>query len=245
MVSCDFSGQELRLAAHGSKDPLWVNAMLNGEDLHSIVASNVFNIPIENVRDKPEFLKGKSYRDVAKTINFGLIYGMSKFKLSNTLGISVEDADKIIKDYFKNTKDLNQMLEQYKQFGLDNGYIRSYSPYRIIRYFPKWKANRSEMDQKDIGSIERQSMNTPVQAGGSQMCKRALYLVRKYIKDNELQDLVYIVMTIHDQIDCEVIDWFAEEWSLIQKNIMEEAGREIITNVPVLSEITISDCWSK
>lgn len=71
MVSCDFSGQELRLTAHGSLEPLWVEAFNNGEDLHSKVASMVFKIPLEDVRNKPDFLRGKSYRDAAKTVNFG------------------------------------------------------------------------------------------------------------------------------------------------------------------------------
>lgn len=77
------------------------------------------------------------------------------------------------------------------------------------------------------------------------MTKRALYLIRKYIKDNNLQDKVFIVMTVHDQIDCEVEESFAEEWSLIQQNIMQKSGEEIINNIPVLSDITISDVWTK
>jgi len=79
------------------------------------------------------------------------------------------------------------------------------------------------------------------------MCKRALVLVRDYIKLHKLSDRVKIIMTVHDQIDCEVDENYAEEWSLIQKKLMEEAGREIITNtdIPVLSEITISNCWTK
>jgi DNA polymerase I-like protein with 3'-5' exonuclease and polymerase domains len=71
MVSCDFSGQELRLCAEGSQEPLWLDAFNNGEDLHSKAASMVFKISLEEVRDKPEFLRGKSYRDAAKTVNFG------------------------------------------------------------------------------------------------------------------------------------------------------------------------------
>lgn len=71
MVSCDFAGQELRLTAFGSKEPLWVDAFNKGEDLHSNVASMVFKIPLDKVKDKPDFLRGKSYRDAAKTVNFG------------------------------------------------------------------------------------------------------------------------------------------------------------------------------
>lgn len=245
MVSCDFSGQELRLTAFGSKEPLWVDAFNKGEDLHSNVASMVFKVPLEKVRDKPDFLRGKSYRDAAKTVNFGLVYGMSKYKLADTLSIDVDAADMIIKNYFKATAALNNFLAGCRAYGMKYGYIRCFAPYKIIRYFPKWNADRELMDFKDIGSIERASMNTPIQSAGGQMTKRALVLLRNYIKTNNLQNKVYIVMTVHDQIDCEVEESFVEEWSLIQKEIMESAGREIITNVPVLSEITISDCWTK
>lgn len=245
MVSCDFAGQELRLTAFGSNEPLWVDAFNKGEDLHSNVASMVFNVPLDNVRDKPEYLRGKSYRDAAKTVNFGLVYGMSKYKLSDTLSIDVNSADMIIKDYFKATAKLNSFLAWCRNYGVSKGYIRSFAPYKIIRYFPNWKPVKEAMEFKDIGIIERASMNTPIQASGGQMTKRALVLLRKYIKENNLQDKVYIVMTVHDQIDCEVKESFVEEWSLIQKSIMEDAGREIITNVPVLSEITISDSWTK
>jgi len=245
MVSCDFSGQELRLTAFGSKEPLWVDAFNKGEDLHSNVASMVFKVPLENVKDKPDFLRGKSYRDAAKTVNFGLVYGMSKYKLADTLSIEIDAADMIIKNYFKATVQLNNFLAGCRAYGIRHGYIRSFAPYKIIRYFPKWKPIKEAMEFKEIGSIERASMNTPIQSSGGQMTKRALVLLRKYIKDNNLQDKVYIVMTVHDQIDCEVIESFADTWALIQKEIMESAGKEIITNIPVLSDITISDSWTK
>lgn len=245
MVSCDFSGQELRLVAEGSQEPLWVNAFLNGEDLHSNVAAMVFKVPMESVRDKPDFLRGKSYRDVAKVINFGLVYGMSKFKLADTLDISVEAADTIIKDYFKATQALNNYLAKSRRDGVRDGYITSFEPYKMIRWFPQWKKDFNQEDFKDKGSIERASMNTPIQASGGQMTKRALALIRKYIKEHNLQNAVYVVMTVHDQIDCEVAEAFVDEWSVIQKGIMEDAGREIIKTIPVLSEITISDTWTK
>lgn len=245
MVSCDFSGQELRLCAEGSQEPLWLDAFNNGEDLHSKVASMVFKVSLEEVRDKPEFLRGKSYRDAAKTVNFGLIYGMSKFKLADTLSIEVKDADKIIKDYFKATGKLNEYLNKCRKYGMKYGYIRSFKPYSIIRWFPKWEQIIERDDFKMVGEIERASMNTPIQASGAQMVKRALHLIRTYIKENNLQDKVYIVMTVHDQIDCEVQSDFAEEWSLIQQRLMQDAGAEIIKTIPVLSDITISDAWTK
>jgi DNA polymerase I-like protein with 3'-5' exonuclease and polymerase domains len=245
MVSCDFSGQELRLCAEGSQEPLWLDAFNNGKDLHSEVAAMVFKVPLDKVKDKPEVLRGKSYRDVAKIISFGLIYGMSKFKLADTLSIEVKDADKIIKDYFRATEKLNIYLNKCRKYGMKHGYIRSFKPYSIIRHFPKWQDVKDKEDFKVVGEIERASMNTPIQGSGAQMTKRALYLIRKYIKTNLLHDKVRIVMTVHDQIDCEVQEDFAEEWSKIQQSIMQEAGAEIIKTIPVLSDITISNSWTK
>jgi DNA polymerase I-like protein with 3'-5' exonuclease and polymerase domains len=84
-----------------------------------------------------------------------------------------------------------------------------------------------------------------IQASGAQMTKRALYLIRKYIKDHSMNDKVHIIMTVHDQIDCEVHESIVDEWSLIQKQLMEQAGSEIIKTIPVLSDITISNSWTK
>lgn len=247
MVSCDFSGQELRLTAEASQEPLWLDALNNGEDLHSKAASMIFKVDLNTVRDKPDFLRGKSYRDAAKTLQFGLVYGMSKFKLADSLSIDVDVADKMIKDYFKVTEKLNNFLASCRRYGVNKGYIRSLKPYSIIRYFPGWNPE-TIMDKDNFklrGEIERASMNTPIQASGGQMTKRAMVLLRNYIKEYNLQDKVYIVMTVHDQIDCEVEENFAEEWSVIQKRIMEEVGAEIIKSIPVLSEVTINSQWTK
>lgn len=240
IVSCDFSGQELRLVAFVSKETVWMDAFKEGKDLHSEVASMVFDVPLDKVKDKPEFLRGKSYRDVAKTVNFGLVYGMSEFKLSKTLSIDIKDAKDMIDKYFANLPNLNKFLLTASNYGKKNLMIRTCKPFSRIRFFNDYKD-----DFKKIGEIERASKNTIIQGSGADMCKLALVNIREYIKKNKLQDKVKIVMTVHDQIDCEVINDYAEEWSLIQKELMESAGRVIIKDIPVLSEITISDCWSK
>jgi DNA polymerase-1 len=170
---------------------------------------------------------------------------MSKFKLADTLDIEVNEADKIIKNYFKATPYLNKYLERCRKYGMKYGYIRSFPPYSIKRFFPKWEDLRDKDDFKAVGEIERASQNTPIQASGAQMMKLAMCRVRQYIKEHNLQTKVYPVMTVHDQLDCEVLESYAEEWSLIQKKIMEDAGREFIKCIPVLSDITISKTWTK
>ena len=93
-----------------------------------------------------------------------LVYGMSKYKLADTLSIEVDAADMIIKNYFKATVQLNNFLAGCRAYGMKYGYIRCFAPYKIIRYFPKWKPIREAMEFKEIGSIERMSMNSPIQA---------------------------------------------------------------------------------
>jgi DNA polymerase-1 len=165
---------------------------------------------------------------------------MSEFKLSNTLSIPIEDAKQMIDKYFKNLPKLNEFLKSASAYGKKNLMIRTCKPYRRIRFFDDPKG-----DNKLIGEIERASKNTVIQGSGADMCKLALVNIRKYIKQNNLQDKVKVVMTVHDQIDCEVTADYAKEWSLIQKKLMEDAGSVIIQGIPVLSEITISDCWTK
>ena len=243
IVSCDFSGQELRILAHVSKEPVWLEAFRQGRDLHSEVASMVFNVEIDKVKDKPEFLKGKSYRDVAKTINFGLAYGMSEFKLSKTLDISVEIAKDMIDKYFSNLGELNKFLSQAARFGTKQGFIRTCKPFGRIRWF---KENGGSIDDfKRFGEVERGAKNTVIQGTGADMTKLALIYISNYIKINKLQDKVKIVMTVHDQIDCEVEESYAQEWSIIQRDLMIKAGEVIIKDIPVLADISINDKWSK
>lgn len=165
IIGIDYAGQEARIAASGSKDELWVNTFLSGKDLHSEVCKLMFNIDDTLVRTKPEFLRGKSYRDVAKTINFGVLFGMSEFKLSNTLMITVEEAKALIQKYFAATKQLKNYLDGCAAYGLKNGYIRTYKPYSGIRWFPQWKPNLGWQDKNIIGEISRASYNTPKRMG--------------------------------------------------------------------------------
>lgn len=246
IIGIDYAAQEARLAACGSKDDLWLNTFLQGKDLHSEVCKLMFGITDDLVRTKPDFLRGKSYRDAAKTINFGVLFGMSEFKLSKSLSISVEEARDLIKQYFAATKQLKSYLDACASYGLKNGFIRSFKPYSGIRYFPKWRDNlNSWEDKKIIGEITRASYNTPIQASGAIITKIALIKIRDYIYNNKLEDRVKLIHVVHDAIYTEVIDEFAEEFSKIQSNLMQEAGKEFNLQLEMLTDISIAKCWNK
>jgi DNA polymerase-1 len=247
-VNIDYSGQELRITTEGSREPVWIDALNNNRDIHAEVASMMFKVPVDKVREKPEFLRGKTYRDIAKNLNFGIIYGMSEFKLAKELVISKQEAKDMITSYYKALPKLKSYLDACKAYGMKNGYIRTFKPYSLIRFFPEWAGISALQDwekKKAIGSIERQSGNSPIQGSGAIVTKLALVAIRNYILDNSLQEKVKLISTVHDEINCEVKEDFAEEWSKIQRDLMIKAGQEIIKIVPVEVDCKITDHWKK
>lgn len=162
------------------------------------------------------------------------------------MSISVEEAQSIIDKYFEAVPKLIEYLNKCADYGMAHGYIRSYKPYSFVRYLPGWYPGLSkDTDEYLYERLRRICFNTPIQASGAFMTKKALVEINKYIVKNNLQHAVKIIMAVHDQIDIEVKEDFAEEWSRIQKSIMETVGTSLVKNVSILSEITISDCWTK
>tara|TARA_B100001094_G_C18166766_1_gene792600 strand:+ start:488 stop:2353 length:1866 start_codon:yes stop_codon:yes gene_type:complete len=238
IVSVDYSGQELAIIAYGSQDPVWIKCRKNNEDLHSVCAELVFG-------DKWRTGDKKALRTMIKTINFGLAYGMSKFKLSDTLNISVDEADKLIKKYFSAFPNIKSFLNKLGQYGVTNGFIRTFKPYRRIRWFPGWYKGIAfaAQDFKTKGSIERASKNTPIQGTGADMIKQSMILIREHIKKFKLP--CYMVTQVHDEIGVEVRDDFAEEWAKLQCKLMKEAGAMIIKGFDMTVDYTITKKWSK
>jgi DNA polymerase I-like protein with 3'-5' exonuclease and polymerase domains len=238
IVSVDYSGQELAIIAYGSQDPVWIKCRKNNEDLHSVCAELVFG-------DKWHTGDKKALRTMIKTINFGLAYGMSKFKLSDTLNISVDEADLLIKKYFSAFPNIKAFLNKLGQYGVDYGHIRTFKPFRRIRWFPGWYKGiaYAPQDFKTKGAIERASKNTPIQGTGADMIKQSMILIREHIKKFNLP--CYIVTQVHDEIGVEVRDDFAEEWAKLQCKLMKEAGAMIIKGFDMTVDYTITKKWSK
>jgi len=238
IVSVDYSGQELAIIAYGSQDPVWINCRKNNEDLHSVCAELVFGEQW-HTGDKI------ALRTMIKTINFGLAYGMSKFKLSDTLNISVDEAAKLINKYFSAFPNIKAFLHKLGRYGVENGHIRTFKPFRRIRWFPNWfkGIHTSQKDFKTMGAIERASKNTPIQGTGADMIKQSMVLIREHIKKFDLP--CYMVTQVHDEIGVEVRDDFAYEWAQLQCKLMKEAGAMIIKGFDMTVDYTITKKWSK
>lgn len=258
LVGLDLSGQELRLIAQGSQEPTWIDIFNKGLDLHSEITLRVFDdIKIEDVKKPHEeiyvnkqkvILRGKDPRYIVKTLNFGLAYGMTEYKLSNELGIDLQSAKSIKDSYFAGVPKLEKFLNDCANYGKKNGYIRSFRPYSGIRFFDSHKTLNNLTDKekwKILGEIERASKNTPIQMTAAIMIKIALVTIKKYIKENNLQNIVKPCLQVHDAIYCYVREDFAIEWSKVQERLMKEAGEIFIKDIPVLSDIKVSDYWEK
>lgn len=249
MVGGDYSNMELRIIAELSKEPLWIDTFKAGGDLHSILCSETFDISIDKVNTPYPHNTSITYRYLQKTIDFGLAYGMSKYKLSNTASIPLELAEEIIKKFFSKVPKVEAFLKGRGLFGQTYGYIRTPKPYRRIRQFPKWNYIQdhpelsSRTKDKWLGSINRASMNAPIQGANADIVKQAMIYIQDEI-DNNLWD-AGIVLQIYDELQTEVIKTKAELWRDKLQELMIKAGKILLKEVPVVVDVKISNCWSK
>ena len=240
IVSADYSGMELRIIAEFSQDPTWIKIFREDKDLHSELCALTFNIPIEKVIEpfpgKPDI----SYRFLQKTINFGLAFGMTEYKLSDTAQISVQEAKKIIKMYFSKVPLVEKFLNMIAKSALSTGFIKTDPDYfKRIRWFPELDRRNS----KSIGNVERAAKNVPSQGTNANITKQALINLQNEIDTYSLP--VRILLSVHDEIITECEEYYAEEWKPILERIMIETAQLIIKSIPVKVEGTISDYWTK
>jgi len=240
IVGGDYSGMELRIIAEFSKDPLWVNAFNDGQDLHSVLCSATFDILITDVKQETPFKKGVSYRDIQKTINFGLAYGMSKFKLADTMQIPVGEADKIIKKFFKVVPKVEQFLNGLGELAKARGYIKSGQPYGRIRWFDGYDNKGNFVRQ---GEIERAGKNTPIQGTNGDIIKSALINVQQFIDDRQLP--INILLSVYDEIQTECPEDLSEWWKLELDKLMVESAQKVIKSVPIVVDCKIASYWDK
>jgi len=264
-VDSDYSQQELCIIAHIAKDDVWFKAIKENLDLHSVVAAKVFKSQWVAVTEEGcEFVKSqqkckckghKKFRTFTKTVNFGLAYGMSKYKLSATLEISVQEAQKIIDDYFIAFPQIKVALQRFGVFGVRNGYIRTMQPYSRVRWFSEHHYYVKDIEDhlserkysKVLGEIERASMNMPIQGTAGNMLKLAVAKVYEYIQDNNLQDSIRLVANVHDQLTV-VCNPTLIDTEFVMKELdrlMVEAGLEIVSSGLVKADTQRSSNWTK
>jgi len=247
-VSSDFGGQELALIAHDSQDPVWLKALSESKDLHSICAELLFGKEwIESKEKDCQYYanqtkcncpKHKELRTFAKNLNFMLAYGGGADKLSNKMDISIPEASKLINRFFTVFPNIKNTLNKLGVFGTSNRYIRTMPPFNTIRWFGK---------EKTDDKIERDSRNTRYQGSGANMTKTAIFYVWDYIsKFIEKEKLpVRLTLSVHDEINTICHKDYAEQWKVILTQQMERAAKVIIPSGLLKAETKISNTWEK
>lgn len=224
LVDADYSQIELRVLAHISKDSKLMEAFINNEDIHRKTASEVFNVPKEEV--------SSIMRSRAKAVNFGIVYGISDYGLSRDLNISRKEAKEYIDNYLKNYKMVKEYMENIVEEGKEKGYVETILHRR--RYIPELKAKNFNI--KSFG--ERIAMNTPIQGSAADIIKMAMVKVYNELKIRNLKSR--LILQIHDELIIEAEKDEIEEVKDIMKNIMENS---IKLNVPLIVDLEVGDSW--
>lgn len=230
-----------------SKDPLWVDTFKAGGDLHSVLCSETFDIPISDVKTPFYANKDLTFRDVQKTINFGLAYGMSEFKLADTILVSVKEARDIIDKFFSKVRKVEKFLNSNGMFARKNGYMFTPMPYNRVRLFPKWNYLKDNPgipeSDKWLGSIERAGKNSQIQGCNGDIIKRALVDTNSYIQSSNID--AFLLLSVYDEIQSEANRNIAEDWRDTLQSIMIKAAEVVLKEVPVVVDVKITECWEK
>ncbi|MCY4746647.1 DNA polymerase I [Pelomonas sp. UHG3] len=226
IVSADYSQIELRIMAHISQDAGLLRAFQEGQDVHKATASEVFGVPLDEVSSEQ--------RRYAKTINFGLIYGMGAFGLASALGIEQKAAKDYIDRYFTRFAGVKTYMDETKAGAAERGYVETLFGRRI--YLPEIRGGNG---QRRAGA-ERQAINAPMQGTAADLIKLAMLAVQAELERAGKQSK--IVMQVHDELVFEVpeaeLDWMRTEVPRLMAGVAQ-------LKVPLLAEVGVGSNWEE
>ena len=224
IVSADYSQIELRIMAHLSCDMHLIEAFRKGQDVHAITAAKIFGISPEEVTS--------DQRRIAKTANFGIMYGISAFGLSQRLHIGRAEAKKIIEDYFANFPAISSYIEDTLTAARETGYVETIFGRR--RYLPDINSKNGTVR----ALAERNAINAPIQGTSADIIKLAMINVDKRLRQEGLQSRM--VLQIHDEL---VFDAIKEEVETLCKIVKEEMENVTALSVPLTVECNYGSNW--
>lgn len=224
LVCGDYSQIELRLMACMSKDEAMTEAFLEGADFHTATAARLFNVPASEVT--------QDMRRSAKAVNFGIIYGISDFGLSEDLGVSVYKAREYMNNYFATYPKVKQFMTDSVAFAKEHGYVRTLAGRR--RYIPE--INSSNYNTRSFG--ERVAMNMPLQGTASDIIKKAMTDVYRKLKEGGFK--AKLIMQVHDEL---IIDCPVNEKEQVKKLLTDCMSNAASLDVPLIAEVGDGENW--
>ena len=224
LLAADYSQIELRIIAALSKEETMIEAFKNGEDIHASTASKVFGVPISDVT--------REQRGNAKTVNFGIIYGVSAFGLSNQTELSRGEAKELIDTYYESYPKLRLYMSEQVDFARDNGYVQTVLGRR--RYLKDINSQNAIVR----GAAERNAVNAPIQGSAADIIKIAMINIHDKLQAGEYKSKM--LLQVHDEL---VFDVYKPELGAMKTLIKTEMENAYTLDVPLDVEMDIGDNW--
>ncbi len=224
IISADYNQIELRLLADFSNDLNLISAYNNNEDIHTRTASEIFNIPLKEVT--PDLRKS------AKAINFGIIYGISDYGLSQNIGGTRKDASEFIKMYFEKYPNVDKYMKSNVEFCKEHGYVKTY--FGRIRNIPEISSSNKNL--QNFG--ERAAMNMPLQGTASDIIKLAMIRVHNALEKQGLKSK--LILQVHDEL---IVDTKENEIDAVKNILKQEMEKVVRLKVQLITSISVGDSW--
>ena len=224
LMSADYSQIELRLMAHFSQDPLLLDAYRTGKDIHTLTASEVFEVDAATM--------DKETRNRAKAVNFGIVYGISPFGLAAQLGIDQRTAREYIERYFERYKGVQRFIEETLETVRREQAVRTY--FGRVRPIPDIQSRNPNMR----GFAERTAVNTPLQGTAADLIKLAMLRIDQVIRDRKMRSRM--TLQVHDELLFDVVPEESGELERIVRHEMEHVAE---FSVPIVAEVGIGQNW--
>ena len=224
LIDADYSQIELRVLAHIANDEQMIKAFRSGTDIHSVTASEVFNVPIEEVTS--------AMRTKAKAVNFGIVYGIGEFSLAQDIKVTRKQAAAYIESYLETYQGIAEFMKQTVEFAKQNGYVKTLTGRR--RYIPEIKA--SNFNIRSFG--ERVALNAPIQGYAADIIKIAMVKVYNRLKAEGLKSK--LILQVHDEL---IVDALKSEQQEVEKILVEEMENAVSLSVPLKVEMKAGMSW--
>ena len=226
LVDADYSQIELRLLAHMAGDQAMIDGFKSGEDIHTITASQVFGVPVEEVAPQ--------MRRSAKAVNFGIVYGISPFSLSQDIGVTVQEAKEYMNKYFAHYAGVRAYMDAVVEQAKQAGYVATLLGRR--RWIPEIKS--SNFNTRSFG--ERVALNAPIQGTAADIIKLAMIRVHDRLKAEGFEGK--LVLQVHDEL---IVECPESEAEAICKLVEEEMEGVAALSVPLLAETHAGKTWAE
>ncbi|MBR4173439.1 MAG: DNA polymerase I, partial [Clostridia bacterium] len=224
LADADYSQIELRVLAHISEDKNMIDAFLKNEDIHRVTAAQVLGIPQEAVT--------KEQRSSAKAVNFGIVYGMGEYSLSQDLKISVKQAKEYIESYLEKYSGVLKYMESIKEQARKNGYVETMLKRR--RDVPEIES--SNFNTRAFG--ERVALNTPIQGTAADIIKLAMVRIYRRLKEEGFR--ARLILQVHDEL---IIESPEEELSKVKTLLKTEMENAVTLRVPLVCNMSEGKSW--